>query len=73
MQVHHGNGTQKVFWEDDRVLFVSLHRRDKDFYPEVRAMQTMPLQWHQHASPNSTVAGADLATARFMQKKLVFW
>jgi hypothetical protein len=35
-QVHAGNGTQKVFYEDDRVLFVSLHRRDKDFYPEVR-------------------------------------
>lgn len=35
LQIHHGNGTQKVFWEDDRVLFVSLHRRDKDFYPEV--------------------------------------
>lgn len=34
-QIHHGNGTQKVFWQDDRVLFVSLHRRDKDFYPQV--------------------------------------
>lgn len=36
-QVHHGNGTQKVFWEDDRVLFVSVHRRDPGFYPEVGA------------------------------------
>lgn len=35
-QIHHGNGTQKAFYDDDRVLFVSLHRRDKDFYPEVR-------------------------------------
>lgn len=24
--VHHGNGTQKIFYEDGRVLFVSLHR-----------------------------------------------
>jgi acetoin utilization deacetylase AcuC-like enzyme len=24
--VHHGNGTQDVFWEDPRVLFVSLHQ-----------------------------------------------
>src|SRR5580693_1656525 len=23
--VHHGNGTQDIFWEDGRVLFVSLH------------------------------------------------
>jgi hypothetical protein len=25
-QVHHGNGTQSLFWEDDRVLFISLHQ-----------------------------------------------
>jgi acetoin utilization deacetylase AcuC-like enzyme len=24
--VHHGNGTQDVFWDDDSVLFVSLHQ-----------------------------------------------
>jgi acetoin utilization deacetylase AcuC-like enzyme len=24
--VHHGNGTQEIFWEDDTVLFVSLHQ-----------------------------------------------
>ena len=29
--VHHGNGTQEVFWDDDSVLFVSLHRWP--FYP----------------------------------------
>jgi acetoin utilization deacetylase AcuC-like enzyme len=29
--VHHGNGTQDMFWEDDSVLFVSLHRWP--FYP----------------------------------------
>ncbi len=23
--VHHGNGTQEIFWDDDSVLFVSLH------------------------------------------------
>lgn len=40
-QIHHGNGTQKAFYEDDRVLFVSLHRRDKDFYPEVRRLRRL--------------------------------
>jgi acetoin utilization deacetylase AcuC-like enzyme len=29
--VHHGNGTQEIFWEDDTVLFVSLH--SWPFYP----------------------------------------
>jgi acetoin utilization deacetylase AcuC-like enzyme len=25
--VHHGNGTQEIFWNDPRVLFVSMHQR----------------------------------------------
>jgi acetoin utilization deacetylase AcuC-like enzyme len=29
--VHHGNGTQEIFWTDDSVLFVSLH--EWPFYP----------------------------------------
>jgi len=29
--VHHGNGTQAAFWDDDSVLFVSLH--EWPFYP----------------------------------------
>ena len=32
--VHHGNGTEEVFYEDASVLTVSLHRKAKDFYPE---------------------------------------
>jgi len=32
--IHHGDGTQSIFYEDDRVLFISLHRTDKlTFYP----------------------------------------
>ncbi|KAG9439099.1 hypothetical protein H6P81_019264 [Aristolochia fimbriata] len=32
--VHHGNGTQKMFWTDPRVLFFSVHRHDfGSFYP----------------------------------------
>ncbi|KAL8134944.1 histone deacetylase 5 isoform X3 [Apium graveolens] len=32
--VHHGNGTQKMFWKDPRVLFFSVHRHDfGSFYP----------------------------------------
>ncbi|KAF5730197.1 histone deacetylase 5 [Tripterygium wilfordii] len=32
--VHHGNGTQKMFWRDPRVLFFSVHRHEfGNFYP----------------------------------------
>jgi acetoin utilization deacetylase AcuC-like enzyme len=30
---HHGNGTQSIFYSDDRVLFVSIHGDPKTFYP----------------------------------------
>lgn len=32
--IHHGNGTQKAFYQDDRVLYVSLHRFEMGkYYP----------------------------------------
>jgi acetoin utilization deacetylase AcuC-like enzyme len=32
--VHHGNATQNMFYQDDRVLYISLHRYDNgSFYP----------------------------------------
>lgn len=31
--VHHGNGTQEIFYEDPSVFFVSLHRHGNGFYP----------------------------------------
>lgn len=32
--VHHGNGTQKLFYEDKSVMYISLHRHDKGtFFP----------------------------------------
>jgi acetoin utilization deacetylase AcuC-like enzyme len=31
--VHHGNGTQDVFYEESRVLFYSIHRYGHGFYP----------------------------------------
>jgi len=31
--VHHGQGTQEIFWTDCEVLFVSVHRRGTGFYP----------------------------------------
>src|SRR5579885_2702248 len=31
--VHHGNGTQDIFWEDPNVVFFSIHRFGMGFYP----------------------------------------
>lgn len=32
--VHHGNGTQRAFWDDPNVLYMSIHRHDGGkFYP----------------------------------------
>jgi acetoin utilization deacetylase AcuC-like enzyme len=31
--VHHGNGTQDVFYDDPRVMFYSIHRFGHGFYP----------------------------------------
>jgi acetoin utilization deacetylase AcuC-like enzyme len=31
--VHHGNGTQDIFWTDPAVMFFSIHRHGGGFYP----------------------------------------
>uniref|UniRef100_A0A1I7T3W5 histone deacetylase n=1 Tax=Caenorhabditis tropicalis TaxID=1561998 RepID=A0A1I7T3W5_9PELO len=32
--VHHGNGTQEIFYEDSNVMYMSIHRHEKgNFYP----------------------------------------
>lgn len=36
--VHHGNGTQDIFFEDDSVLFISIHLYAPYFYPGVGGM-----------------------------------
>jgi acetoin utilization deacetylase AcuC-like enzyme len=33
VDVHHGNGTQDLFWRDERVLYVSLHGSPDHLYP----------------------------------------
>ncbi|ETO23663.1 hypothetical protein RFI_13517 [Reticulomyxa filosa] len=35
LDVHHGNGSQDLFWEDENILYISLHRSDNGtFYPQ---------------------------------------
>lgn len=36
--VHHGNGTQDIFFEDDGVLFISVHLYAPYFYPGIGGM-----------------------------------
>jgi acetoin utilization deacetylase AcuC-like enzyme len=31
--VHHGNGTQDIFFHDDRVMYISIHRYEPGFFP----------------------------------------
>ncbi|MCB8943421.1 MAG: histone deacetylase [Ardenticatenaceae bacterium] len=42
--VHHGNGTQDIFYEDDTILFASLHLFAPFFYPGVGSLQEVGLQ-----------------------------
>jgi acetoin utilization deacetylase AcuC-like enzyme len=37
--VHHGNGTQDIFYEDPAVLFYSIHRYGQGFYPGTGAAE----------------------------------
>src|SRR5262245_41025390 len=37
--VHHGNGTQDIFWEDAEVMFFSIHRYGMGFYPGTGASE----------------------------------
>jgi acetoin utilization deacetylase AcuC-like enzyme len=51
--VHHGNGTQHIFEDDGSVLFVSLHRFGRGFFPGTGAVRSRdsncrPLPQHSH-------------------------
>jgi len=48
VDVHHGNGTQGIFWERDDVLTVSIHADPADYYP----------YFWGHAHESGTGAGA---------------
>ena len=37
--VHHGTGTQSIYWEDSRVLYISLHRYGGRWYPQTGSIK----------------------------------
>ncbi|KAJ1629043.1 hypothetical protein T492DRAFT_1013819 [Pavlovales sp. CCMP2436] len=55
--VHHGNGTERIFYEASDVMYMSIHRYGRNFYPETGALDdagegaglgfTLNLPWTQ--------------------------
>ncbi|MEZ4297189.1 MAG: histone deacetylase [Polyangiaceae bacterium] len=53
--VHHGNGTQDIFWDDGRVLYVSLHQYP--FYPGTGAAEDVGTGDGKGATVNIPLSG----------------
>ena len=49
--VHHGDGTQAIFEEDPAVLFFSLHRFGRGFFPGAAARSRAPLAGAEDGLP----------------------
>ena len=71
--VHHGNGTQDIFYEDDSVLFASLHLFAPYFYPGIGSLQELGLQKGQGYTLNVPLPPyvGDVGYALFFQKLIV--
>jgi acetoin utilization deacetylase AcuC-like enzyme len=66
--VHHGNGTQDIFWDDPRVLYVSLHQYP--YYPGTGGLREMggrDALGHTVNVPLSTGAGDAVYGEAFRQ------
>ncbi len=64
--VHHGNGTQDIFYEEPDVLFLSVHRYGDGFYPGSGAFKETGRGRGDGATRNFPLdAGAD--TARYLE------
>lgn len=68
--VHHGNGIQKMFYEDSNVMYISLHRHDKgNFFPgtgdirELGARQGEGYNWNVAWSGGEPMGDAEYLAA----------
>jgi acetoin utilization deacetylase AcuC-like enzyme len=70
--VHHGNGTQDIFYEDGSVLFVSLHQYGARFYPGTGALHETGAGSGQGATLNIplTPGNGDITYETLFQKIL---
>lgn len=61
--VHHGNGTQQVFYEEGNVLYLSIHRHDDgNFFPGIIIFIYILLLNYQEM--NSTISYAIINVAQ---------
>lgn len=67
--VHHGNGTQDIFWADPDVMFIDLHRA-APFYPGTGALQEVGAGRGEGTTVNVPLPGGagDVAYFRAMQE-----
>jgi acetoin utilization deacetylase AcuC-like enzyme len=71
--VHHGNGTQDIFYEDGSVLFVSLHQYGGRFYPGTGALNETGENKGQGATLNMPLSpGQGDATYETLFQKILW-
>lgn len=61
--VHHGNGTQDIFYRDPRVLFISIHQHGHHFYPGTGAADERGADAGEGFTINVTLASGQDDTA----------
>jgi len=53
--VHHGNGTQQIFYEDPHILYISIHRHDDGhFFPGTGNPLEVSRSWPSSVSPHAS-------------------
>ncbi|MFB9467423.1 acetoin utilization protein AcuC [Streptomyces cinereospinus] len=55
VDVHHGDGVQAAFWEDPRVLTISLHEHPRTLFPQTG--------WPEETGPEGAAAGSAVNVA----------
>jgi hypothetical protein len=65
--VHHGNGTQRMFYDDSSVLVVSLHRYDGRFYPGTGASHQTGIGKGQGFNVNVAWTTTGMGDAEYME------
>ncbi|CAI2351800.1 unnamed protein product [Caenorhabditis sp. 36 PRJEB53466] len=66
--VHHGNGTQEIFYDDESVMYMSIHRHDKGtFYPigEPKDYSDVGEDAGEGTSVNVPFSGATMGDAEY--------
>jgi acetoin utilization deacetylase AcuC-like enzyme len=65
--VHHGNGTQRMFYDDNSVMVISLHRYDGRFYPGTGASHQTGVGKGQGFNVNVAWTTTGMGDAEYME------